>query len=224
MVKLVTVGIAAAVVLVGGFLLITCDPPAPASAGGVELAQAKGVIDAPEGATVTVTAEAPTPPLPDARVVRLAIERTVPWKHVNQVLERLDAARKQTVVLVGKRRKVRGFELRERLKVGPKRAFRLIATRKGRSCIAPAGSTTMSCVQRIDKKHIDRAFTREIVRKARGAYGVDDVIVEADADLEWADLVRAVDAARTCCKEPVRVSVMRGVRDESATTIDAPAE
>lgn len=190
----------------------SCAPPKQASVEGAELAQATGVFDPDDdGATLVLAPKNLKPKIPDAKKVRLAVERTVAWKHVNTLLERLDAARKDIVFLVGRRHKVRAFYLREKLKVGPKQAFRLIATSKGRSCVAPSGSPEMSCVQRIDKKHIDRAFTRDIVRTAHKAYGVSDVIAEIDADLEWADVVRAVDAARTCCDNRLRVRVKLGL-------------
>lgn len=194
-----------------------CDTPKQANIDGAELAQAKGVFKAEPGdATIVLTAKSLEPEIPEGKTIRLAVERTVQWKHVNPVLDRLDAAHKKIIYLVGKRRHVRAFHLREKLKVDSKHAFRLIASHKGRSCVAPAGSAEMSCVQRIDKKHIDRAFTRDIVRTAHKNYGLSDVIVEVDAELEWADVVRAVDAARTCCDKPLRVFVKAGLRDQSA--------
>jgi|GEM_PF-1754337 len=189
-----------------------CGPPKQASVQGAELAQATGVY-APgdDGALLVLSPKNLTPKIPDAKKIRLAIERTVSWKHVSALLDRLDAAHKEIVFLIGRRYKVRAFFLRETLKVGPTQAFRLIATSKGRSCVAPSGSPEMSCVQRVDKKHIDRAFTRDIVRTAHKQYGLSDVIAEIDANLQWADVVRAVDAARTCCDKRLRVRVKKGL-------------
>ncbi len=198
-----------------------CTGPKQASVEGAELAQATGVFKPEDAdATIVLSPDNLKPTIPAGKTIRLAVERTVTWKDVHPFLERLDAAHKKIIFLVGRRHYTRAFHLREKLKVGPTQAFRLIATSKGRSCVAPAGSPQMSCVQRADKRHIDRAFTRDIVRTAHKRYGLSDVIVEIDADLEWADVVRAVDAARTCCKDPLRVFVMRGLRDESVKVSD----
>ena len=86
--------------------------------------------------------------------------------------------------------------------------IRLFTTDRGKACVSPPGVAEAKCVQRGDKKHIDRAFVRELIREAIRGYGIADVVVELPPTIEWADAVRAVDGARTCCKNvQPRVSV-----------------
>ena len=65
-----------------------------------------------------------------------------------------------------------------------------------------------TCVARSDKKHIDRAFVRELTRTAVKEYDLAQVRVVVDPALEWGDAVRAIDGARTCCgQKSISVSV-----------------
>jgi len=56
-------------------------------------------------------------------------------------------------------------------------------------------------------KHIDRAFVRDVMAKAVKAYDLKRVHVMVDPSLTWGDAVRAVDGARTCCTDDVKMEV-----------------
>ena len=66
------------------------------------------------------------------------------------------------------------------------------------------------CTQRSDKLHADRAGIRQLVREARKGYRLDNLSLSVDPMIEYADYIRAVDGARTCCtKLPMtKVSVV----------------
>ena len=57
----------------------------------------------------------------------------------------------------------------------------------------------MRCFQGGDRRHVHRAFGREHIREAVKAYERHEVRVRVDPAIEWADAIRAVDGARTCC-------------------------
>ena len=64
-------------------------------------------------------------------------------------------------------------------------------------------------MQGADKKHVQRAFVRETIRDAVKAYGITDVDVMVTPDLQWADVVKTIDGARTCCGDTdVRVKLL----------------
>jgi hypothetical protein len=190
-------------------LVAGCDRRADAAVEGVELAQARGVIDRPGGTLVVVTVEAPAPELPaGARELQLAIARQVPWKQVDAVLKRSEAAGARAVPLVGDKWRVRGFVVSDELKTDQSIAF--TATADGKSCVSPPGEPEAKCVQTIDKDHVDVAYTRALIREAVDAYGIQDVDLQVPPEMQWQDIVRAVDAARTCCKgTTVRVKINR---------------
>ena len=68
-----------------------------------------------------------------------------------------------------------------------------------KACIRAQHVKQAVCVARFDRKHVDRAFVRQLVRDARAKAGPRPVHVRLPASLSWADAVRALDGARTCC-------------------------
>jgi hypothetical protein len=76
-----------------------------------------------------------------------------------------------------------------------------------KACVSPPGAEERVCSARPDGKHVDRAFVREIIRQAVKQYGLTAVHVRPQAELEWADVVRAVDGARTCCGSGQKIDV-----------------
>ena len=47
---------------------------------------------------------------------------------------------------------------------------------------------------------IDRAHTRRLVREAVMEYKLFDINVQVAPKQKWADVVRILDGARTCCR------------------------
>lgn len=186
-------------------MFASCKNQRQAEVDGIWIAQADGLSAAPEGATLPVRPGEPVEALPDAEHIRLAIAREVLWKDVRALSERIRSQGKTPYLLVASDRKVGSIDLDEEL---DEYFIEVFVTTEGKLCVRPPGSREAKCVQRPDRKHVDRAFTRELVREAVGAYKLTSVLVEAPPDLEWADLVRAVDGARTCCFEKkIRVRV-----------------
>ena len=50
-----------------------------------------------------------------------------------------------------------------------------------------------------DEQHIAKSFIREAMSPIVAQYKIHDVEVRVDPHINWADVVRAVDGARTCC-------------------------
>ena len=141
--------------------------------------------------------------MPDEKHIRLAIARDVLWSHVRGLRKEILKQGKVPHLLVASGNRVGGMELYEELEG---EAIEVVVSVGGKLCVSPPNTPEAKCVQRADKKHVDRSFTRELVREAVKAYHLHDVNVKVPPDLEWADLVRAVDGARTCCfDDKVRV-------------------
>ena len=77
--------------------------------------------------------------------------------------------------------------------------------------VARARQLRHTFVQGLDEKHIHRAFVRGNVDEAARAYQLREVQVRVEPDVEWADVVRTVDGARTCCgSKRLAVAIDRG--------------
>jgi hypothetical protein len=188
-----------------------CAPKRIAEVEGAVLADAMGRIDAPEGAaTVALLPDQREVEIPVADVVALAIDRRVPWGRVVSTIEQVEATGAEVAILVGRRSHVHGFVLEDRHTDRP--GVELLgfpASGGWKSCVRPRGGDEAKCAQQHGGRHIDAAFTRELVREAVRAYGSHNVLVGIPVTLEWADAVRLIDAARTCCfEEEVRVEVV----------------
>lgn len=200
---------AAAVVVAGA--AAACGPnPYEARVNGVLLADADGVAalgDAAKAPLVTLTLDQLEPEIPAGPVARLAVARDVSWDRVQKTLIRFDAAGVTPVLLVGQRRDVRAFTLADAID-GP--SIQLTSTADGKFCVGPPDVNEAKCVQSSDRKHINRAFVRETIREAVKAYDLTEVDVIAAPDVEWADVVRTIDGARTCCGDTtVKVTIAR---------------
>ncbi len=192
-----------------------CDSKGLAQIGDSLLAQAFDVIEPEPGPTVEVGAETPDrspsgesgapTALPDGKVVRLAIDGKVPWSRVTEVIEWVQAEGKKPIVLVGNRHRVKAFRLYDKLEGEP---IELLAYVGGKACVKPRESIEAACVESAGGDHIEESYVREFVREAKKAYELSDVEVELPAELPWADVVRAIDGARTCCgSPPMRVAI-----------------
>lgn len=197
--------------------LVACDV-GPATVDGIRLAQARGAYDPPATKTsITITGQKKPSAAAirdilaqtDDEHVRLIIAMDVPWQTVDTTLDAVVAAGKKPVILVGKRKYVKAIHLSDQLSGAP--AMQLTATMEGKICLSPPDTAKAKCVRRyIEDKHIDRAFTRGLVREGVEAYGLYDVELLVPGAMDWADVVRAVDGARTCCGDTdVRVKVLR---------------
>lgn len=198
-----------ALMLLGTSLgLMACKGPGPATVGDATLAMAMGVEKVPaeaRGAPLVEVLPGKPATIPDAPMVRLAIDRKARWGEVKAILD-LMAQRKQTpVILVTERHNVRTLTLEDSF---DGEALDLIAYTDGKSCVRHPDIAEAKCVQTPNGKYIDAAFTREIVREAVRGYGIDKVEVDLPSRLPWADVVRVVDGARTCCLgDPVQVKI-----------------
>lgn len=188
----------AALVALGG-----CKSKGHAEVDGILIPQADGTVDAPEGATLAVNAATiDAAKVPDgAPVVRLAVARDVPWDRVAALVARVKAAGRTPVLLAGDAHRVKGFRLEDDRARGVERAITVIAYVDGKACVQPPGGIEAKCVKSPDGKYIDRAFLRELVREQVKTFDVETVEVEVASGLPWADVVRTIDGARTCCYE-----------------------
>ncbi len=192
----------ATVVSLYGFslLIASCKSRSQAEVAGVWIAQAESIEAFPKGNAIPMLRGAPPTDLGTEPHVRLAIARDVRWSKVRDLRKELLAQGRSPYLIVANGRKTGAFNLFDELQGEPIHVFVSVG---GKLCVAPPGSPEAKCVQRGDRSHVDRAFTRELVREAVKGYRLHDVLVDVPADLEWADVVRAVDGARTCCFETV---------------------
>lgn len=186
-----------AITLLLALALAACEGKYQAKVEGVWIPQADSMVAAADGPTFKMEVGVEMAALPDADRVRLAIERDVPWRDVRELLERIESAGNEPVLLVGKARRVGAFVLNDAL-TGD-RAIQILTTAEGKACVGPPGTTEYKCVARGDREHVDRAYVRELVREAVGTYDLHDVEIEIPPELGWGDVVRVIDGARTCC-------------------------
>jgi hypothetical protein len=189
------------VLLVFALAASACHESEPV-VGKAYLIEATGTRPAPEGPTI----ELGVTPIPESLKgpVRVAIDREVPYTTAVEALKKIQAAGGQPAVLVAVRDKMAAL-IPPDAKSGP--AINLWADPNGRACVAPPGTPNATCVTPQATKHIDRAFVRDIVFKAVKAYDLQRVHVLVDPSVSWADAVRAIDGARTCCGEDQKIEV-----------------
>jgi hypothetical protein len=181
-------------------VLAACDNRNEARVGGAVLPQALSAIPLPGGATTVVVTPGAVSTVP-AGAVQLAIDVNVPWSQVRPMLAAKPA------LVVGDRDKLRGFLLEDVLD-GDADAVKIIATARGKFCLAPPGTDLAYCMESSDRRHISAAFVREVMRKAVDEYGITQARVDVEDGILWADVVRTIDGARTCCNVPVKVALL----------------
>jgi hypothetical protein len=198
----------ALVLLAASLGFAACEGKGPPQFGDATLALAMGVQELPAAAEtvpLVVMVHGQPTTVPDAPLVRLAIDRGVTWGEVKAVLDLMEQRKQQPVILVTERRNVKAFQLEDAFE-GP--ALDLIAYTNGKACIRHPDISEAKCVQTPSEKYIDGAFTRELTREAVRGYGMDQVEVDLPPALTWADAVRVIDGARTCCMgDPVQVQL-----------------
>lgn len=175
--------------------------------GKARLADADGVVPAPPGPTMEVMAGDGSPagaqlgPGP----VRLAIDRDATWGEAMRVIESVRNAGGEPALLVSHQRKVVALPAPVAV---VEESILLDARSDGRACVSPPRVADAACVARRGTNHVDRAFVRELVRQAVKTYDLPRVHVRVASNLSFADAVRAIDGARTCCfQRVVEVSV-----------------
>jgi hypothetical protein len=166
---------------------------------GVLLPECDSLIEPPSAPTIAVRAEPAVPddqlPFPPGQV-RLAIDREVPWARVEALLATLQERKIEPILLVGQTYRVRRFVLNDVLSGAP--TFTITGDTKGKFCVQTAQLPQAYCVQG-SGIHIHRAFVRETVREVVKKWEMKEVDVYVDPAMHWADVVRIVDGARTCC-------------------------
>ncbi len=183
-----------------------CDSHLEARVGDALLPQALGVVPAAAGPTVVVMPGQPTPAFAPGPV-RVAIDHAVPWREVEPLLAALDAAGARPAFLVGQRQYVHAFPLSDEL--ADAYTLRLRARATGTFCLSPPGTREAYCVEGGTRMHISSMYVREAVQKAVAEYRIRQAWVIPEPDTRWADVVRTIDGARTCCPDGFRVAVAR---------------
>jgi hypothetical protein len=180
--------------------LAGCESKDDARVDGVLLAQADGIEEPPDGPTLAVdeqTIEAAEVPA-GATIVRLAIGRKVLWSQVQALAKKVQAAGAKPIYLVGDRHRVKAMRIEDDWPGG--QALQVLAFIDGKACVQPPGAIEAKCVQSGTKDYIDRAYLRELVREQVKYFELTQVEVDLPVTLHWADVVRAIDGARTCCR------------------------
>ena len=197
---------------------VACAPE-KVKVGKVNLADADGVEPAPEGPTIEVPGgEIPTSL---SGPVRVAIDAGATYATALHALKAVKQAGGTPVILVIHRNDVKAFPVFGGSR--PPRAIRVKARTDGsgckpgspvcvQACISPPDNDDAQCVHRPDGMHVDRAFVRQLVYRAFKQWELSEIHVTVDQRLSWADVVRAIDGARTCCGDgAVTVTVEPGI-------------
>ena len=212
--------IRAGALLAGCLLLVGCDwlrGKGDVEVEGVLIPQADGNVMPDEAPTVTLKPgeRADAVELPEGPAVRLAIARDASYGQAKELIKRVEAAGKRPIILVGERYKLRAIELNDKIS-SPRKAIRLVATPDGKACVAPPDNPESKCVFQQHSSHVSTAYVREFVREAVRGYGLTEVRVFVRPSVEWADVIRAIDGARTCCDDvtpKVRLADWDGAAD-----------
>jgi len=194
---------ASVVALAGALALAGCSKnPLMATVGDVYLPDCDAVIPAAAGPTVSVGPQTheESLQLPKAPVIRIAADRGVSWRRVQGLAERIEKQGSRPVFLVGRGHtsEIVAFEPTQALQPG--KHLTLDVMMSGKFCISHPDAEERYCVQSGDRLHISRPFVEQAVAKAVKGYRIHDVEVKVDPHMNWAEMVRAVDGARTCCQ------------------------
>lgn len=202
------------------FAAAACGQKGHATVDGVLIPQADGVTDAPDGETLAVdVATIDTAVVPDkAEVVKLAVGRKVPWNQVRALADKVAAAGARPIFLAGAFHKTKAFTLEDTWPGGD-RVITVTSYIDGKACVLPPGAIEARCVQSGSKNQIDRAFLRELIREQVKLFDVKQIEVELAQTLPWDDVIRTIDAARTCCFE-IETAVRFKPAETAATTLE----
>lgn len=188
--------------------LAACEGPGPRKLGNATLAAlARGSEPVPEEAKDAPVVEVmpdTTPTIPGAKVVKLAIDRRVPWGMVHAIVTKMQSQGQTPVLLVAERDHVMAFHLDDEL---DGEIIEILTYTNGKLCVKHPEVAEAKCAQSANKRYIDGAYTRELVREAVKGYERQNAVVELPQALTWADVVSAVGGARSCCENAIRVKV-----------------
>lgn len=161
---------------------------------------AMGTEDIPEAARdapVVVVMPDRAPTIPNAPVVKLAVDVHASWGLVKSILAEMKARGQKPVMLIAEDRELRAFNIEEDPIDGP--IIEIMTNTTGRLCVHHPDARDAKCHESTDEKYIDPAATRELVREAMKGYKRHNFLIElADAQL-WSNVVSAVGGARSCC-------------------------
>jgi hypothetical protein len=178
--------------------------------GKVTLAEADGV-EVPEPGPVIELGPGEGAALPavpaGAKVVQIAADRDQPYARVRELVLAVQKAGARPVLLVADKGKAMALP---HTGAASAQSILVVTEMEGESakaCISPPDAVERQCTMRDGSKHVDRAFVREIVRHAVTGYNLQVVHVKPDEGQSWADAVRAIDGARTCCGKGTRLTL-----------------
>jgi len=184
-------------VLAAALLVAACSHYKEPKVGEARLAYADGVVEAPaEDPTVAILPGKPYQ-LPDGNgAVRVAIDWDVTLGEVWPLVRAAAAGERPIALLVADDRG-RVMAIPVALPTTDSH-IRMVVTGDGKACVNLPEVEEAKCVMTAQHR-VDRAWTRDLVREAFKASNLHRVNVELDPSLRWNDVVRAVDAAHTCC-------------------------
>lgn len=176
-----------------------CSPPGQPRLEGMWLAEADGLLPRESGPIVMLRADAALPAASEqaAGPVQVVADRDLGAGVVAEWVS-VAAAHGALPQLLAWRRDGLGRLPPADPKVDESLLLR-VTPGEVRACLSPPGVEEAACVSRLDRKHVDRAYVRQLVRTARKKYGIHSVHVWLPPELGWGDAVRAIDGARTCC-------------------------
>ncbi len=193
--------------LLGALLAGGCKNPYQAKVDGVLVADADENEELPVAPRIVIRAE---PSVPDEEIsfppgpVQLVIERSVPWARVEALLAMFEDRKVEPILVVGQTHKLRRLRLNDELSGAPR--FTITGDAKGKFCVQTAQLPQAYCIAGVGR-HIHRAFVRETVRDVVKKWEMQEAEIYVDPATEWADVVRIIDGARTCCGKHTKVKV-----------------
>lgn len=179
-------------------LAVACAPDLEKiGSGKARLPDASRTVPLPEGEVLEVV-PGQAPAVTARGPVRIVADRDATWSEVAAAMDAVHAAGGEPWLAMRYRTHVRALPPFAPRVDDP--AIRIIAE-ETRACIWLPEADQGHCVSRGDKKHIDRAGLRETLRSIVKATGITRVRVSVWPTTSYADAIRAIDGARTCCFE-----------------------
>lgn len=183
---------------------LSCTGDYQAKINDVWIPQADSIQPLPQGENWIIDADGKAGKVPKSANVFMIAPREIPWHKIQSLRENIQSLGKTPFLVVGKRKKTGVFlpsdEIAKENGVATQ-AISAYVTPKGKFCVGPPKAIEYKCTQRSDKLHADRAGIRQLVREARKGYRLDSLNLNVDPMIGYADYIRAVDGARTCCSK-----------------------
>lgn len=172
--------------------------------GKARLPQADRVVELPKGEVLELVPG--QPPAPAGKgPVRIVADGDATWQEVAAAMDAVRAAGGEPWLAMRHRTEVKALPPFLPRVADP--ALRIIAE-ETRACIWIPDAMEGVCVSRGDKKHIDRTGMRQTLRQVIDETGISRVRMVVWPTTSYANAIRAIDGARTCCFEtPVEISL-----------------